>query len=102
MSAHTRKVNCAIVVSIDFVDHVLQFGFRRVLAERTHDGSKLLGCDLACTQSVRMLLLSQLSGAQHKARIVQFGYVCFGRDSLTIAVLVLYHGQSVRYLQSER
>lgn len=46
--SHTRKVDCAIVVSINFVNHVLQLRLRGVLAEGAHHSAQLLGGDLAC------------------------------------------------------
>lgn len=47
--SHTGKVNCAIVISINLVNHVLQLRLGGVLAQRTHNGTQLLGGDLACT-----------------------------------------------------
>jgi hypothetical protein len=44
----TWKVDRAIVISINLVDHVLQFGLGRVLTKRSHDGTQLLGGDLSC------------------------------------------------------
>ncbi len=44
----TAKVDGAVVVGIDLVDHVLELRLGRVLAERAHDGAELLGGDLAC------------------------------------------------------
>lgn len=35
----TGKVDCAVVVCVHLVDHILQLGFAGVLAERSHDGS---------------------------------------------------------------
>jgi hypothetical protein len=46
---HTREVDCAIVVGINLIDHVLEFRLAGILAERAHDGSQLLGCDLTIT-----------------------------------------------------
>ena len=37
--ALTRKVDCAIVVRINLVDHILQLRFAWVLAERPHDSA---------------------------------------------------------------
>ena len=45
---HTWEVDSAIVVSVNLVDHVLQFGFGRVLAKRSHNGAELLSSDLSC------------------------------------------------------
>ena len=39
------KVDRAIAVSIDLINHVLQFCLGWVLAERPHDGAKLFGGD---------------------------------------------------------
>jgi hypothetical protein len=44
----TWKVDSAIVISVNLVDHVLQFGLGRVLAKRSHDGAQLFGGDLSC------------------------------------------------------
>lgn len=44
----TWEVDRAIVISVNLVDHVLQFGLGRVLAERSHDGTQLLSSDLSC------------------------------------------------------
>lgn len=46
-SGRTREVDGAVVVSIDLVDHILQLGLGGVLAERSHDGTELLGGDLS-------------------------------------------------------
>lgn len=43
----TRKVNGAVVVGVDLVDHVLKLGLGGVLAEGAHDGAQLLGGDLS-------------------------------------------------------
>lgn len=51
---HTREIDCAVVVSVDLVDHVLQFGFGGVLAEGTHDGAQFLGCDLTYSDIVNI------------------------------------------------
>ncbi len=45
--AHTREINSAIVISVDFVDHVLKLRFRRILTKRSHDSSQLLSSDLS-------------------------------------------------------
>merc|ERR1719482_1117653 len=47
--AELGEVNRAVAVSIDLVDHVLELSLGRVLAERAHDGAKLLGGDGAVT-----------------------------------------------------
>lgn len=49
---HTGKVDGAVVVGIDLVDHVLQLGLGGVLAKRAHDGAELLGGDLAYTSKL--------------------------------------------------
>src|ERR1700759_2635249 len=43
---HTWEVDCAIVVGINLIDHVLQFRLAWVLAERAHDCAQLLCSDL--------------------------------------------------------
>lgn len=43
----TREIDGAIVIGINFVDHVLEFRLGRVLAKGPHDGTQLLGGDLA-------------------------------------------------------
>ena len=43
--AELGEVNGAVAVGVDLVDHVLQLGLGRVLAERAHDGAELLGGD---------------------------------------------------------
>jgi len=48
-----RKVDGAIVVSVNLVDHVLKLGLGGVLAERAHDGAELLGGDLTITILVK-------------------------------------------------
>ena len=35
----TGKVDCAVIVCVDLVDHVLQLGLTGVLPERSHDCS---------------------------------------------------------------
>ena len=42
---HLGEVDGAGAVDIDLVDHVLELGLGRVLAEGAHDGAKLLGGD---------------------------------------------------------
>ena len=44
----TREVDSAVVVGVDLVDHVLQFGLGRVLTQGAHDSAELLGGDLTC------------------------------------------------------
>ena len=39
------KVNVAVAIRIDFVHHILQFGFSWVETERPHHRAELLGCD---------------------------------------------------------
>ena len=48
LGERTWEVDCAIIISIDLVDHILKLRLRRVLAERAHNGSQLLGSDLSC------------------------------------------------------
>jgi hypothetical protein len=43
------KVDGAVAVGIDLVDHVLELGLGRVLAEGAHDSAKLLGGDGSIT-----------------------------------------------------
>ena len=47
MSWLTRKINSAVVVGINLVNHVLELGLGRVLSQRAHDGAQFLGGDLA-------------------------------------------------------
>ncbi len=44
----TGEINGAVVVGVDFIDHVLQFRFGRVLAEGAHDGAEFFSGDLSC------------------------------------------------------
>ena len=44
---NSGKINGAVAVRVDLVDHVLQLGLGRVLAEGAHDGTELLGGDRA-------------------------------------------------------
>jgi len=47
-SHHGQKlgeVDGAVTVGVDFVDHVLEFGFGWVLTQGTHDGAELFGGD---------------------------------------------------------
>ena len=46
-AVRTRKVDGAIVVGVDLVDHVLQLRLGRVLTEGPHDSTELLGSDLS-------------------------------------------------------
>jgi hypothetical protein len=48
----TWEVDGAVVVGVNLVDHVLQLRLRWVLAQGSHDSSKLLGGDLSCAQAV--------------------------------------------------
>mmetsp|Transcript_7993 Transcript_7993/g.18713 ORF Transcript_7993/g.18713 Transcript_7993/m.18713 type:complete len:210 (+) Transcript_7993:141-770(+) len=72
--AELWEVNCAVAVSVDLVDHVLQLSLGRVLAERAHHGAELLGGDGAIAVLVEQgegllelgdLLLSQLLVLRH-------------------------------------
>ena len=44
----TREVNCAIVIGIDLVDHVLELRLAGILAQRAHNGAELLRGNLSC------------------------------------------------------
>lgn len=46
MDGSTWKIDCAVVVCVDFVDHVLQFRLAGVLAQRAHHSAQLFGGDL--------------------------------------------------------
>ena len=48
--SHTREIDGAVVVSVNLIDHVLQLRLGRVLAQRAHNGTQLLGGDLACSR----------------------------------------------------
>ena len=85
---HSSK---ALTISVHLVDHVLQFGFCWVLAQRPHDGSKFLGCDGAITVFVKKgesflefsnLLFGQLisHGASEAGRPRERGWPRRGRD----------------------
>jgi hypothetical protein len=50
MPYRTWEVDCAIVVSVDLVDHVLEFGLRWILSKGSHDGTEFLGGDLSCNR----------------------------------------------------
>lgn len=50
---HTWEVNGAIVVCINFVDHVLKLRFGRVLSEGAHDGAQFSGSDLSYPSSIQ-------------------------------------------------
>jgi len=52
----TRKVNGAVVIGINLVDHVLKLGFGGILAKGTHDGAEFFRGDLACISNVCQLL----------------------------------------------
>lgn len=39
------KILCKITISIDLIDHVLEFSFSRILAQRPHNGSQFFGGD---------------------------------------------------------
>ena len=41
------EIDGPVSVSIDLVDHVLEFGFGGVLAKRPHDGAEFFGGDCA-------------------------------------------------------
>ena len=67
-----------LTVGINFVDHVLKFSLGRVLSERPHDGSQLLGGDGAVAILVEQgegllelgdLLFGQLVGLQSMKNI---------------------------------
>jgi len=48
MLDRTGEVNCAVVVGVNLVDHVLKLRLAGVLAEGAHDGAQFLGGDLTC------------------------------------------------------
>lgn len=58
----TWEINGAVVVGIDLVDHVLEFGLAGILAERPHDGTQLLGGDLACDAIASVTCVQQTGG----------------------------------------
>lgn len=39
----TREVDGSVSISVNLVDHVAELSLGRVLSERSHDGSELLG-----------------------------------------------------------
>jgi hypothetical protein len=43
----TREIDCAIVIGVHLVDHVLKFRLAGVLAEGAHDSAQFLGGDLS-------------------------------------------------------
>lgn len=43
------EVDSSVAVCIHFVDHILEFGFRGILAKGAHDGAQLFGSDRAIT-----------------------------------------------------
>jgi len=107
----TRKVDCAVIVGVDFVDHVLQLRLGRILTQRPHHGAQLLGCDLALTQSVCAASLSTLFGSRRPrptavarkpedARVARRGMRSHRERQLTIAVLVLIRSQQSRTMSS--
>ena len=55
--SRTWEINRAIVVGVNFVDHVLQLRFGGILAERSHDSAQLLGSDLSCVSPSAFVLL---------------------------------------------
>lgn len=61
--AYTWEVNGAIVIRVNLVDHVLELGLAGVLAERAHDGTQLLGGDLACDTAPSVILCANIAGA---------------------------------------
>jgi hypothetical protein len=64
--SRTWEINRAIVVGVNFIDHVLQFRFRRILAKRSHDSAQLLGSDLSCVSpSAFVFLISQLTSQRY-------------------------------------
>ena len=74
---HLGEVDGAGAVDIDLVDHVLELGLGRVLAEGAHDGAELLGGDGAITVLVeegesllelRDLLLGKLVSLRNTGR----------------------------------
>lgn len=58
----TREVDGSVVVSIDLVDHVLKLRLGRVLAEGTHDSTKLLGGNLAWKEVLARCILRDVAG----------------------------------------
>ena len=54
--APTRKVDGAVVVGVDLIDHVLQLRLRGVLSKGAHDGAQLLSGDLSCRPSIELVL----------------------------------------------
>jgi hypothetical protein len=47
----TWEIDCAIVVSIHLIDHVLQFRLAGILSKGAHNSSELLGGDLSYSSS---------------------------------------------------
>mmetsp|Transcript_2178 Transcript_2178/g.7340 ORF Transcript_2178/g.7340 Transcript_2178/m.7340 type:complete len:210 (+) Transcript_2178:1150-1779(+) len=76
------EVDRAVAVGVDFVDHVGQLGFRRVLPEGTHHGAELLGGDGAVAVLVEEgegllelgdLLFGQLIGLRRRGGVETAG-----------------------------
>ena len=78
------EVDRAVAVRVNLVDHVLKFGFSRVLPERAHDGTELLGGDGAVAilveEGERLLELGDLlvgeSVSHLMSRVGGFRRVC--------------------------
>ena len=45
--SRTWEIDGAIVISVNLVNHILQFGFGRVLAKGSHNSAQLLGGNLS-------------------------------------------------------
>ena len=60
MKGHsTWKVNCAIIICIHLIDHILQLGLAWILAQGTHHCAQLFRCDLALTETSAPYTLSR-------------------------------------------
>ena len=44
-SEEFRKIDSTVAIGVHLVDHILKFGFSRVLAERAHNSAEFFGCD---------------------------------------------------------
>jgi hypothetical protein len=62
-SKRTGEINGAIVISVNLVDHILQLGLGRVLAQGAHNGAQFLGGNLSCRKTISLILHNISSSA---------------------------------------
>lgn len=85
----TWKVNRAVIIGVDLVDHILKFRLAWVLAERSHDRAQLLGRDLACKHTAEGINMIVVKKKPRRPKLRRHNISTGCEAALTIAIFVL-------------